>query len=67
MIYILEFFKGASLALMLFGALFFFFKYNSFFYLCLGIILGIIPGLLLSLIFVLLIENHKLKNENKLR
>ncbi|MDV6067833.1 hypothetical protein OT376_02160 [Campylobacter jejuni] len=27
----------------------------------------IIPGLLLSLIFVLLIENHKLKNENKLR
>ncbi|GKY75316.1 membrane protein [Campylobacter jejuni] len=59
MIYILEFFKGASLALMLFGAL----KYNSFFYLC----LGIIPGLLLSLIFVLLIENHKLKNENKLR
>ncbi|EOV1974484.1 hypothetical protein ACOEFG_000171 [Campylobacter jejuni] len=63
MIYILEFFKGASLALMLFGALFFFFKYNSFFYLC----LGIIPGLLLSLMFVLLIENHKLKNENKLR
>ncbi|ENS0160000.1 hypothetical protein ACMD1W_000203 [Campylobacter jejuni] len=57
MIYILEFFKGASLALMLFGALFFFFKYN----------LGIIPGLLLSLIFVLLIENHKLKNEDKLR
>ncbi|EAI4845726.1 hypothetical protein CW576_07085 [Campylobacter jejuni] len=59
MIYILEFFKGASLAFMLFGALFFFFKYNPFFYLC----LGIIPGLL----FVLLIENHKLKNEDKLR
>ncbi|MBZ7945297.1 hypothetical protein H2259_04475 [Campylobacter sp. RM10532] len=59
MIYILEFFKGASLALMLFGALLMFFKFNSYIYLC----LGLTPGFLLTLIFILLIENHQLKNK----
>ncbi|MFK0414608.1 hypothetical protein [Campylobacter coli] len=57
MIYILEFFKGASLALMLFCALFFFFKFHSFLY----FFLGLLPGLLLSLVFVCLIENYELK------
>ncbi|WP_038814419.1 hypothetical protein [Campylobacter jejuni] len=61
MIYVLEFFKGASVALMVFGALLFFIKFNSFFYFCLSI-----QGLLLSLIFALLIENYRLKSENKL-
>ncbi|RQD69319.1 hypothetical protein DZC71_00535 [Campylobacter hepaticus] len=56
MIYILEFFKGASLALMFFSA--FFFQFNSFTYFC----LGIIPGLLLTLIFILLLKNYELKN-----
>ncbi|MBZ7950959.1 hypothetical protein ACD575_01535 [Campylobacter sp. LH-2024] len=59
MIYILEFFKGASLALMLFGALLMFFKFNSYIYLY----LGLTPGFLLTLIFILLIENHQLKNK----
>ncbi|TKX31389.1 hypothetical protein [Campylobacter aviculae] len=57
MIYILEFFKGASLALMLFGAFLMFFRFNSYLYLC----LGLMPGLLLALIFILLIENYELK------
>ncbi|MBM0636673.1 hypothetical protein LNU06_03330 [Campylobacter sp. VicNov18] len=61
MIYLLEFFKGASLALMVFAAFFFFFKFNSFLYLC----LGLIPGLLLTLVFILLLENYELKNQNK--
>ncbi|KAA6228442.1 MULTISPECIES: hypothetical protein [unclassified Campylobacter] len=61
MIYLFEFFKGASLALMLFGALFLFFKFNSFFYLC----IGVTPGLLLALIFTLILENHELKNKLK--
>ncbi|WP_236729159.1 hypothetical protein, partial [Campylobacter coli] len=46
-----------SLALMLFGALFFFFKFHSFLY----FFLGLLPGLLLSLVFVCLIENYELK------
>ncbi|TKX32117.1 hypothetical protein [Campylobacter estrildidarum] len=57
MIYILEFFKGASLALMVFGAFLMFFRFDSYFYLC----LGLLPGLLLVLIFALLIENYELK------
>ncbi|EAK3801965.1 TPA: hypothetical protein R4L32_000400 [Campylobacter jejuni] len=61
MIYILEFFKGASLALMLFGALFFFFKFISYFYL----VLGFIFSLLLFLVFMLFIENYELKNQKK--
>ncbi|MGI7823258.1 hypothetical protein ACNGJW_02015 [Campylobacter jejuni] len=61
MIYILEFFKGVSLALMLFGALFFFFKFISYFYL----VLGFIFSLLLFLVFMLFIENYELKNQKK--
>ncbi|HHD0220333.1 TPA: hypothetical protein ACOS0B_000372 [Campylobacter jejuni] len=61
MIYILEFFKGASLALMLFCTFFLFFKFISYFYL----VLGFIFGLLLFLVFMLFIENYELKNQKK--
>ncbi|EGJ9507455.1 hypothetical protein IOF35_001438 [Campylobacter coli] len=37
--------------------LFFFFKFHSFLY----FFLGLLPGLLLSLVFVCLIENYELK------
>ncbi|ECZ6120172.1 hypothetical protein ACH1X1_000046 [Campylobacter jejuni] len=61
MIYILEFFKGASLALMLLCAFFLFFKFISYFYL----VLGFIFSLLLFLVFMLFIENYELKNQKK--
>lgn len=44
---------------MLFGAFLMFLKFNSYVYLC----LGLTPGLLLTLIFILLIENYQLKNK----
>ncbi|ECP7274719.1 hypothetical protein OLO84_05055 [Campylobacter jejuni] len=62
MIYILEFFKGTSFALVFFGAFWCFVKFHSFFLFC----LGLIPGLLLSLVFILLIENYELKEKSKI-
>ncbi|MCX2682556.1 hypothetical protein OQH60_01520 [Campylobacter sp. MIT 21-1685] len=59
MIYILDFFKGASLALMFFGAFFFFLYFNSILY----IFLGMLPGFALVLIFILLIQNYQLKQK----
>ncbi|MCW1360645.1 hypothetical protein [Campylobacter sp. US33a] len=54
MIYILEFFKGASWALVLFGAFFLFFHFTYFYlYLC-------TIGLLLSLVVSLLLRNYEL-------
>ncbi|EAK6248416.1 hypothetical protein ACMF93_000021 [Campylobacter jejuni] len=61
MIYILEFFKGASLALMFLCTFFLFFKFISYFYL----VLGFIFSLLLFLVFMLFIENYELKNQKK--
>jgi len=59
LIYILEFFKGASLALVFFGIFLASLKFNSLLYLC----LASLPGLALSLIFILLIKNYELKNQ----
>ncbi|EIB38450.1 hypothetical protein [Campylobacter jejuni] len=61
MIYILEFFKGVSLALMLLCTFFLLFKFISYFYL----VLGFIFSLLLFLVFMLFIENYELKNQKK--
>ncbi|TQR60411.1 hypothetical protein [Campylobacter troglodytis] len=62
MIYFYEFLKGMSLALLIFGAFYFFTNHSfSFSFLC----LGATPGLLLLIVSVLLIENHELRKKQE--
>ena len=61
MIYFYEFLKGVAVALLIFGAWHLFEASNSLIYLC----LGAVPGLLLLMISLLLIENDELKETLK--
>lgn len=62
MIYFYEFLRGVGLALLLFGALYFFIAGGySFIRLC----FGALPGLFVFIVAILLIQNDELRRANE--